>query len=134
MSLLGLHRRWRGAIVGHLALFEMTSAVPNRRYAAALRRVGAGDDVCDFFDEHVTADAVHESIAAVDLAGGLARQEPELTPQILWGARALIALDARWGARLLRAWEEGRSSLLVPLKALGAKPGSLLPSGGLALR
>jgi hypothetical protein len=115
MSLLGLHRRWRGAIVGHLALFEMTSAIPNRRYAAALRRVGAGDDVCDFFDEHVTADAVHESIAAVDLAGGLARQEPELTPQILWGARALIALDARWGTRVLDAWEEGRSSLLVPL-------------------
>ena len=79
------------------------------------RRVGAGDDVCDFFDEHVTADAVHESIAAVDLAGGLARQEPELTPQILWGARALIALEARWGAPLLEAWEEGRSSLLVPL-------------------
>jgi hypothetical protein len=118
MSLLGLHRRWRGAIVGHLALFEMTSAVPNRRYAAALRRVGAGDDVCDFFDEHVTADAVHESIAAVDLAGGLARQEPELTPQILWGARALIELEARWGTRLLEAWEEERSSLLVPLQDL----------------
>ena len=115
MSLLGLHRRWRGAIVGHLALFEMTSAVPNRRYAAALRRVGAGDDVCDFFDEHVTADSVHESIAAVDLAGGLARQEPQLTPQILWGARALIELEARWGTRLLEAWEEGRSSLLAPL-------------------
>ena len=121
MSLLGLHRRWRGAIVGHLALFEMTSAVPNRRYAAALRRVGAGDDVCDFFDEHVTADAVHESIAAVDLAGGLARQEPELTPQILWGARALIELEARWGTRLLEAWEEGRSSLLAPLAVLALR-------------
>ena len=121
MSLLGLHRRWRGAIVGHLALFEMTSAVPNRRYAAALRRVGAGDDVCDFFDEHVTADAVHESIAAVDLAGGLARQEPELTPQILWGARALIELDARWGTRLLEAWEEGRSSLLAPVEELALR-------------
>jgi Iron-containing redox enzyme len=118
MSLLGLHRRWRGAIIGHLALFEMTSSVPNRRYAAALRRVGAGDDVCDFFDEHVTADAVHESIAAVDLAGGLARQEPELTPQILWGARALVELEGRWAARLLEAWDEGRSSLLVPLEAL----------------
>jgi hypothetical protein len=118
MSLLGLHRRWRGAIVGHLALFEMTSSVPNRRYAAALRRVGAGDDVCDFFDEHVTADAVHEAIAAVDLAGGLARQEPELTAQILWGARALLELEARWGSRLLEAWEEGRSSLLAPLEEL----------------
>ena len=43
MSLFGLHRRLRGAIVGHLALFEMTSSIPNRRYAqrpapARLRR------------------------------------------------------------------------------------------------
>jgi hypothetical protein len=118
MSLLGLHRRWRGAIVGHLALFEMTSSVPNRRYAAALRRVGADDETCDFFDEHVTADAVHEAIAAVDLAGGLARQEPALTPDILWGARALVELEGRWATRLLTAWEEGRSSLLAPLEAL----------------
>ncbi len=33
MSLCGLHRRLRGAIVGHLALFEMSSSIPNRRYA-----------------------------------------------------------------------------------------------------
>jgi hypothetical protein len=66
-------------------------------------------------------DAVHESIAAVDLAGGLARQEPELTPQILWGARALIELEARWGTRLLEAWEEGRSSLLAPLAGRQAR-------------
>ena len=26
VSLFGLHRRWRGALVGHLALFEMTSS------------------------------------------------------------------------------------------------------------
>jgi hypothetical protein len=115
MSLLGLHRRWRGAIVGHLALFEMSSSVPNRRYAAGLRRLGADDDTCDFFDEHVTADAVHEAIAAVDLAGGLARQEPELTAQILWGAKALVELEGRWATHLLGAWEEGRSSLLMPL-------------------
>lgn len=30
MSLFGLHRRLRGAIVGHLAAFEMTSSAPNR--------------------------------------------------------------------------------------------------------
>src|SRR3954452_22122882 len=70
MSLFGLHRRWRGAIVGHLAAFEMTSSVPNRRYANALRRLGFGPRATDFFDEHVEADAVHENLAAVDLAGG----------------------------------------------------------------
>jgi hypothetical protein len=121
MSLLGLHRRWRGALVGHLALFEMSSSVPNRRYGAALRRLGADDDTVDFFDEHVTADAVHEAIAAVDLAGGLARQEPSLTPDILWGAGALVELEGRWARRLLEAWEAGRSSLLAPLEELALR-------------
>ena len=35
MSLFGLHRRLRGALVGHLAAFEMTSCIPNRRYGDA---------------------------------------------------------------------------------------------------
>jgi hypothetical protein len=111
MSLLGLHRSRRGAIVGHLALFEMTSSIPNRRYATGLRRLGFGDDATAFFDVHVTADAVHESIAAVDLAGGLARQEPALAPDILWGARALAALDQRWARHVLDHWQRGAGSL-----------------------
>ena len=115
MSLLGLHRRWRGAIVGHLALFEMTSSLPNRRYGNALRRHGFGRAATDFFDEHVEADAVHESIAAVDLAGGLVRTEPALAGDVLWGARALAAIEARWAETLLGAWEQGRTSLLAPL-------------------
>ena len=110
MSLFGLHRRLRGAIVGHLALFEMSSSIPNRRYASGLRRLGM-EAATPFFDEHVEADAVHENIAAVDLAGGLARQEPWLAADILWGARALAALDARWAASVLDAWEAGESSL-----------------------
>ena len=111
MSLCGLHRRLRGAIVGHLALFEMTSSIPNRRYATGLRRLGL-DAATPFFDEHVEADAVHEAVAAVDLAGGLALQEPELAGDILWGARALAALEARWAELLLGAWARGESSLL----------------------
>ena len=111
MSLCGLHRRLRGAIVGHLALFEMTSSVPNRRYAAGLRRLGYGDDAARFFDVHVVADAVHESIAAVDLAGGLARQDPRLGADVLWGARALLAIDGRWAEHMMGAWSSDASSL-----------------------
>ncbi len=118
MSLFGLNRRLRGAIVGHLALFEMTSSLPNARYARGIRRLGFSDPAAtDFFDEHVEADAVHENIAAVDLAGGLARQEPALTGQILWGARALLAIEGAWAAELLGAWEAGASSLRTPLAA-----------------
>jgi hypothetical protein len=107
----GLHRRRRGALVGHLAAFEMTSSVPNRRYGNGFRRLGYGEDVTDFYDEHVEADAVHEAIAAWDLAGGLARQEPELAADILFGARALLALEERWAAHLLGCWECGETSL-----------------------
>ena len=114
MSLFGLHRRHRGAIVGHLALFEMTSSIPNRRYATALRRLGVDDPrATRFFDEHVTADAVHENVAAIDLAGGLVRQDPSLAADVLLGARALVEIDSRWAAHVLAAWDDERSSLLA---------------------
>jgi hypothetical protein len=111
MSMFGLHRRWRGAIVGHLAAFEMTSSVPNRRYGNGLRRLRESARACEFFDEHVIADSVHENLAAVDLAGGLASLEPGLTRDILFGASALVALDRRFAAHVLGAWESGSSSL-----------------------
>ena len=119
MSLCGLHRRLRGAIVGHLALFEMTSSIPNRRYATGLRRLGL-EAATPFFDEHVEADAVHEAVAAVDLAGGLARQEPALAADILWGASALLLVEGRWARALLGAWERGATSLRRPLDVAAA--------------
>jgi len=117
LSGFGLHRRRRGALVGHLAAFEMTSSIPNRRYGNALRRLGFGKEVTDFYDEHVEADAVHEAIAAWDLAGGLAREEPGLAADILFGARALLALEGRWAAHLIGSWEAGQTSLrAVPVR------------------
>jgi hypothetical protein len=115
MSACGLHRSRRGAIVGHLAMFEMTSARPNRRYGNALRRLGFDAETTDFYDEHVEADAVHENIAAYDLAGGLARAEPEVSDDILFGARAMLHLEGRFARHLLGAWEAGEGSLLRPL-------------------
>jgi hypothetical protein len=46
---------------------------------------------------------------------GLARQEPELAADILFGARALLLLEDRLAHRLLTAWERGGTSLLRPL-------------------
>jgi hypothetical protein len=115
MSLFGLHRRWLGAIIGHLALFEMESSIPNRRYASGLRRLRCSERSTEFFDEHVMADAIHESVAAVDLAGGLARQQPELAADILWGAAALVELDGRFARHVLAAWKTGASSLRLEL-------------------
>ena len=113
MSLFGLHRRWLGAIVGHLAMFEITSPEPNRRYANGLRRLGL-DAATEFFDEHVEADAVHENIAAHDMAGSLAEASPELAQDIIFGAEALLFLESCWAGELLAAWEAGGSSLREP--------------------
>lgn len=114
-SYFGLHRRWRGAIVGHLAALEMTSSLPMRRYGNGLRRLGLGPDATRFFDEHVEADAVHEQVAAHDLCGALATAEPDLTGDILFGATVCLALDARQAAHMIGRWQEGLSSLRAPL-------------------
>jgi Iron-containing redox enzyme len=114
MTCLGLQRRRRGATIGHLAAFEMTSSVPNRRYGNAMRRLGFDREVTHFYDEHVEADAVHESIAAWDLAGGLAAEEPEVAADILFGARALLQIEARWATHLMDSWNRGESSLREP--------------------
>ncbi|MDT0157310.1 iron-containing redox enzyme family protein [Microbacterium sp. ARD32] len=111
MSMFGVNRRLIGAIVGHLAAFEMTSSIPNRLYADGLRRLGFGEDVTDYFDEHVEADAVHEQIAARDLAGALASERPELLPDIMFGAAACLAVDGAVAAHMLDCWTGAESSL-----------------------
>jgi hypothetical protein len=115
MSLFGLHRRLRGAIVGHLAALEMDSTLPNRRYGNGLRRLGFGPEATEFFDEHVEADAVHESLAAYDLAAALAEDDAAVAADIMFGARAMVVLDERMATATLAAWDAGRSSLRAPL-------------------
>lgn len=111
ISLFGLHRRLRGALVGHLAVFEMTSCIPNRRYGDGLRRLGFGEEATRFFDEHVEADAVHGAIAADDMAGGLVGAEPALLGDVVFGAAAALVTERRWSEHVLARWAEGRSSL-----------------------
>jgi hypothetical protein len=115
ISFFGLHRRWRGALVGHLAVFEMTSVVPMGRYASALRRLGFGPDATDFYDVHVEADEVHQHVAAHDLATGFASYEPDRTGDILFGARALMAVEETFARHLLAAWSADATSLRSPL-------------------
>ncbi|MCZ2402985.1 iron-containing redox enzyme family protein [Paenarthrobacter sp. Z7-10] len=115
MSMFGLNRRLRGAIVGHLAIYEMTSAQPNKFYGNGFRRHGFSSDVTWYFDEHVEADAVHEQIAGRDLAGGLVESEPALLADVYFGAMAALAVDAQLSARTMAAWKAGDSSLRAPL-------------------
>ena len=103
ISLFGLNRRLRGALVGHLTVFEMTSVVPMGRYSRALRRMGASEAARRFYDVHVLADAEHE-IAALDMAVALADDEPQLTGDIIFGARCAIAAEHMFAATLLERW------------------------------
>jgi hypothetical protein len=115
VSLFGLHRRWRGALAGHLALFEMTSVKPMKRYVEALERLGVTLPARRFYEVHVVADVEHEQIALHELAIGLAEIEPEVAGDIVFGARALTHVEAAFSAHLLRCWSAGLSSL----RALG---------------
>jgi hypothetical protein len=111
ISLFGLHRRWRGALIGHHALVEMCSVGPMGRYAAALRRLGLDDRAVRFYDEHVVADALHQDIALHEMVGPLVEDEPFLGGEVVFGATALAALEGRFAAHVLGAWQGGRSSL-----------------------
>ena len=45
------------------------------------------------------------------------RDEPHLFHDVMFGAQALSAVEARFTRHLLGTWREGRSSLRVPLTA-----------------
>ncbi len=120
MTLFGLHRRLLGAAVGHLSALEMSSSLPMRRYGNGLRRLGLPEPTTRFFDEHIEADAVHEQIAAHDLAGQLALDRPALVEDILFGAQAALSMDAAVVLHVVDSWESGRSSLRpIPENAAG---------------
>ncbi|TDW69375.1 iron-containing redox enzyme family protein [Kribbella pratensis] len=118
MSLFAIHRRWTGALVGHLAALEMTSTLPNRQYAAGAFRLGASEDQARYFTEHVEADAVHEQIAAYDLCGNYVRQHPDSTDDVLFGASCSLTIDNLFAHHLLSKWnhrsvDQSRSALRV---------------------
>ncbi|WP_052867279.1 iron-containing redox enzyme family protein [Streptomyces niger] len=111
MSLFGLHRALRGALVGHFAAVEVTSSPASRRLAGAMRRAGAGPAAEFFYDEHVEADAVHEQVVRHEVVDGLLAVEPHLERDVAFGIDATGFLDDRFGERLLSAWQAGESSL-----------------------
>jgi hypothetical protein len=115
MSHFGLHRRWRGALVGHFTVFEMTSVVPMGRYSRALTRLGLPASARRFYDVHVTADAEHQVVALRRMAAGLARSEPELKASILFGAKAVLHVERTFAERMLESWRAGTTSLLTPV-------------------
>ncbi|MFD8545436.1 iron-containing redox enzyme family protein [Streptomyces sp. NPDC059649] len=115
MSLFGLHRSLRGALVGHFATVEVTSSPAARRLADAMRRTGAGPAAERFYDEHVEADAVHEQVVRREVIEGLLTDEPALEPDVGFGIGATVHLEDRLAAHLLDAWHHDRTALRTPL-------------------
>jgi hypothetical protein len=111
MSLLGLHRRLRGAAMGHLGAYEATSSIPCRKYAGGVRRLGLPEVVAAYFDEHVEADAVHEQLAFRDICAELVATGQAEERDVVLGAVACLLMDAVVGELMLGAWGEGHSTL-----------------------
>jgi hypothetical protein len=104
MTLFGLNRRLRGAALGHLAAFEVTSSLPSRRIAQGLRRLGLPEKMAAYYDEHVEADAVHEQLAVRNICGSLLAAEPALVADVFLGAFSCLDLEDRVAHRVLGEW------------------------------
>jgi hypothetical protein len=103
-SLFGLHRRLRGAALGHLAAFEATSSLPSRRMVQGLERLGFPHELVAYYVEHVEADAVHEQLAVRTIVGGLLADEPQLEEDAWFGAFTALDLEDRFARRMLAGW------------------------------
>jgi hypothetical protein len=104
MSLFGLNRRLRGASLGHLAAFEMTSSIPSRRIAQGFTRLGLPAEMIAYYDEHVEADAVHEQLAVRTICGSLLEEAPHLRDDVFFGAFTCLDLEDRFAHRMLGEW------------------------------
>ena len=113
MSMCGLHRGLRGALVGQFAVVELTSSPGSQRLAQAMRRLGCGPAATEFYDEHVEADAVHEQLIRAGVLTPLLAEEPQLAPDIVFGMRSAMLLAERTEDHLLSHWRLGQSSLRV---------------------
>jgi hypothetical protein len=83
-----------------------------QRYSRALERMGVDRDARRFYDVHVIADEVHQVIALHQLVAGLVEDEPGVGADVVFGARAVMHVEANFARHLLDSWAGGVSSLL----------------------
>jgi hypothetical protein len=83
------------------------------RYSRALARFDIGPEGRRFYDVHVDVDEQHAVIARDRMVVGLLSAEPELGPDVLFGAAAVLMLEQRFVDYLLDAWTVGHSSLVT---------------------
>ena len=111
-ALFSLHPHWRAALVGQLAVAELTSRESMERYSRALYRFGLGPVGRRFTEIDVVNNVRRPLFARNEIVAGLLGASPQLGADLLFGASAVMMLEQRFGDHLLDAWTENRSSLV----------------------
>jgi hypothetical protein len=111
MSLFGLHRAHRGALLGQFARAEISSPPSSRRLVEAFRRIGIAEAGYRFYSEHVEADAVHEQLVRRGVLDTLLRDEPGLEADVAFGLAASGFTEAALADQLLENWRAGKSAM-----------------------
>lgn len=115
MSLCGLHRQLRGALVGQFATVELTSSAGSDRLVQAMHRLGCNPASIRFYAEHIEADAVHEQLVRRGVIAPLLAAEPGLAGDVVFGIQASTLLADRFSDLLLSRWAAGQTTLRTPL-------------------
>ena len=115
MSMFGLRRTLRGALVGQFAVVELTSSPGSERLVRAAERLGLGAATVGFYAEHVEADAAHEQVVRHGIIAPLVAADPAIAADLVFGMQAALLLDERLSDRIMACWSEDRSALRRPL-------------------
>ena len=73
-------------------------------WSQGLKRLGFPDELVAYYAEHVEADAVHEQLAVRTICAGLLEEEPELEPDVWFGAFTCLDLEDRFARTMLARW------------------------------
>ncbi|HET9692496.1 MAG TPA: iron-containing redox enzyme family protein, partial [Acidimicrobiales bacterium] len=106
--LLGVERRLRFALCGHLAARTAAGALASGRLAAWAERLGLPGG---WFALRAAADPAHDRIVRERLLPALLADDPGCAGEVIFGARALAALECRLASVAVGAWHADRSVL-----------------------
>ncbi|MFD8495417.1 iron-containing redox enzyme family protein [Amycolatopsis sp. NPDC059657] len=104
MSMFGLHGRFRGALIGHFAAAEATTASSALRLVQALQRWESSPECSLFF-------TTPQQPMRDTVIGDLLAREPGLAGDLVFGVQATELLERRFADHVLGCWRAGRTSL-----------------------
>ncbi|MCE5291945.1 MAG: iron-containing redox enzyme family protein [Nocardiaceae bacterium] len=104
MSMCGLHRDLRGAMVGLFTAVEIVNPPSAARMVDALKRLEAPSACIHFYAEHVEADAVHEQVMRHEVLQDLIDREPGLRRDVVFGVESAGYLESRLATHLIETW------------------------------